>query len=263
MVSSEIADRCGEYVPNPGALKQPRRQFGPDVLTMREIYRHGSMTIRQISELLGGPETKARYHLEPLVGRGDLLLKHEGHTNRYALSPQTEPGYKRNDPLIDTYWALPGKLLTGEYPGFEWESEKRRLLARLRWLLDAGVTFFVDLPPENPGPSETYQSTLMNLASQYNQDIKYAAIPTSMRRLPGKKKTQSILDLMDQALEQGRTVYVHDSYSHCTEAILGCYFVRHGMKDVDALKELGAGPEGKLRGLEARTSAGTRSQIGA
>jgi len=49
---------------------------------------------------------------------------------------------------------------------------------------------------------------------------------------------RSILDLIDQALEQGLVIYIQADHSQVTETVLGCYFVRHGMGGPDALREL-------------------------
>ena len=45
-------------------------------------------------------------------------------------------------PIPNSYWARPGQLLAGEYPS-DWSEETSR--KRLRRLLEAGVTFFLDL----------------------------------------------------------------------------------------------------------------------
>ena len=43
---------------------------------------------------------------------------------------------------------------------------------------------------------------------------------------------------MDRALEQGHTVYVHDTNRNITELVLDCYFVNRGMSGTEALKEM-------------------------
>ena len=45
-------------------------------------------------------------------------------------------------PIPDSYWVRPGQLLAGEYPR-DWDDHLSRL--KLRRLLEAGVTLFLDL----------------------------------------------------------------------------------------------------------------------
>ena len=138
--------------------------------------------------------------------------------------------------------------MVGELLGFGLRVDKDRSIARLRWLLDAGASYFIDLSYLSSSASETYESTLLNLAGEYGKDIKYVGIPTSAQQLPRKKIIQFILDLIDEALEQGHTVYIHDAYRNVTEIVLGCYFVRRGMSSPEALKELARIRQGSLDG---------------
>ncbi len=45
------------------------------------------------------------------------------------------------------------------------------------------------------------------------------------------------IELLDQALEERPTIYIHDYHQGSTETILGCYFVHRGMSGPAALKE--------------------------
>jgi len=245
-VSTEIVARAGEYIPNLDVAKDERQRLQPSMLIMREIYHHGPITSHQIINNLGWSSAKTRYQLDRQVGRGNLVVKQEGRLNRYVLSPQTEPGYWHNHPLIDTYWALPGKLMAGELPGYGFDEDKARLLPRLRWLLDVGVTYFIDLSHHLSDRSETYENTLLELAFEHKIAVKYVAIPTPLRQLPRSKTIKSILELIDQALEAGHTLYIHDFYRGTTETILGCYFVQQGMSGSEALMELDRVRRGSL-----------------
>ena len=51
-------------------------------------------------------------------------------------------------PIPASYWAEPDHFLGGEYPGAKGEVTARK---KLRALLDAGVTFFLDLTEEGEG----------------------------------------------------------------------------------------------------------------
>jgi len=112
-----------------------------------------------------------------------------------------------------------------------------------------GVTNFIDLSYSASTPSETYESTLHDLASEYGKDIKYVAVPTSAWQRPRRKTIQAVLDLINEALDQGHTVYVHDANRDVTELVLGCYFVhRRGMSGPEALKELNRVRQGSQEG---------------
>lgn len=72
--------------------------------------------------------------------------------------------------MIDAYWVIPGKLMAGEMPWFGFSVDKDRSIARLRWLLDVGASYFIDLSYLSSSASETYESTLLNLAGEYGKD---------------------------------------------------------------------------------------------
>jgi hypothetical protein len=207
-------------------------------LVLREIHRQGPITTQELAKTLGWSAVKARYHLESQVDRGYLVVQRKGRGNQYALSPVTDPGYWQKEYFFDTYWVIPGKLMAGEMPGYDLKPEEELLMSRLRWLLDQGVTAFIDLSYTVPGPSESYESKLRDMAAEYGKAIEYAAIPTPAWQLPGRKTIQSALNRIDEALDQGHTIYVHDANRNVTELVLGCYFVHHGMSGPEALKEL-------------------------
>lgn len=247
-VSNEIVTRANEYSPNPDMVKDPARQLQLGWLIIREIHRQGPITIQQLAKTLGWSISKARYHLDRQVGRGYLVVQQHGPEKRYALSPLTEPGHWHKHPLIDTYWAIPSKVLAGEMPGFAMDAGAESLIFRLRWLLDAGVTYFIDLSHHYADRPEIYERTLLELASEYGKDIKYVAIPTPGRQSPRPKTIQAVIELLDQALEQGHTIYIHDYRQGSTETILGCYFVHRGMSGPEALKELDRVRQGSWNG---------------
>jgi hypothetical protein len=237
-VRNEIARRAGEYVPNTNVLKVPGKHLQPGWLVLREIHRRGPITTQGIAKRLGWSATKARYHLEQQVNRGYLVVQRNGRGNQYVLSPMTDPSYWQKEHFFDTYCVIPGKLMAGELPGYDLEVEEELLMSRLRWLLDQGVTAFINLAYTVPGPPETYENRLRDLAIEYGKDIKYTAIPTPTWQLPRRKTIQSALNRIDEALDQGHTIYVHDTNRNVTELVLGCYFVNHGMSGPEALKEL-------------------------
>ncbi len=130
-------------------------------------------------------------------------------------------------PFSGAYWVEPGKLMAGPYPG-TWNEDHTR--NRLQRLLDAGVTFFVDLTP--PRELQPYEPLLPVPAP-------YRRFPIPDMRIPSDELMVQILDTIDAAIADGQTVYVH-----CwggvgrTGTVIGCWLVRHGMTGEAALDEV-------------------------
>jgi hypothetical protein len=240
VVSDEIAAHASEYIPAPAMAKRWYPQFHPGVLILREIYRHGPLTVRQLSEHLGWSLAKARYQADRQIGRGYLVVQREERVNRVALSPQTDPEYRYSSDELDVYWVLPGRFLAGELPGHNLEGpEKERLLSRLSHLLDLGVTWFINVIYPYHDSLEDYRGELEQMAAERGTEVRYSSFQKPSWTLPRAKTIRSILDQIDRALENGHTIYLHDYHSsRVTEIVLGCYFVRHGKSGPDALREL-------------------------
>ena len=145
---------------------------------------------------------------------------------------QVEPTNKPR-PNRHTYW-LHDQLLAGEYPG---EPDDAVARARLRAYLDAGVDFFVDLT--RPGELRPYDALLYAEAGGNGKRAEYRRLPIVDMGVPRKPEMVSILDTIDQAVADGRTVYIH-----CwggvgrTGTVIGCYLVRHGRTGQEALDEI-------------------------
>ena len=138
-------------------------------------------------------------------------------------------------PIANSYWVAPGRLLAGEYPG---ATLRRPTLENLQGLLDAGVTYFIDLTEE--GVNAPYSGALAEEADRRGIDVGYERhaivdmeVPTSTEVMVG------ILDVIDAAIDAGKTVYVH-----ClagvgrTGTAVGCWLVRHGHRSEDALAQI-------------------------
>ena len=131
-------------------------------------------------------------------------------------------------PIIQCYWVVPSKLLAGEYPR---NKDAQSSHAKIRALLHAGVTAFIDLTEAEEG---LYPYTAwIGTASHQRFPIRDGSIPTSPDR------TIAVLDAIDHHSARGQLVYVH-----CwggvgrTGVIIGCWLARHGLGGEAALIHL-------------------------
>ena len=118
-------------------------------------------------------------------------------------------------PFPDSYWILPGKLLAGEYPGARKPEEAMRKLESLR---RAGVSFVVDLTEEGERAG--------GAPLQYTR-CEVVRCPLPDGGVPERDSVRRALDLLDQALGEGKTVYVQGR----TGVVAGCWLQRHGLAD--------------------------------
>jgi ADP-ribosyl-[dinitrogen reductase] hydrolase len=136
-------------------------------------------------------------------------------------------------PLENSYWVEPGRFLAGEYPAVGPEQVAR---GRVRKLLDAGIGCFIDLTA--PGELEPYERWL---PGPYGRDaVTYLRKPIPDHALPGQPAhTAEILDEIDAALAEGRTVYLHCRAGiGRTNLVVGCWLARHGLTGEAALERL-------------------------
>jgi protein-tyrosine phosphatase len=97
--------------------------------------------------------------------------------------------------------------------------------------LPPGVDFVVDLTEEGELPP-------------YPCEVERRRTPIPDFGVPTEQEMRRILDTIDDALAEGRTVFVH-----CrggigrTGTVIGCYLRRHGASVEEALDALGGRPE--------------------
>ncbi len=137
-------------------------------------------------------------------------------------------------PIEGSYWVQPGRLLAGPYPAARSEAETR---ARLRALLEAGVSVFVDLT--EPHEYAPYMPLALEEAGRLGRRVRHVRLPVVNFDVPEPDRMRAILDTIDAALIAGETVYVH-----CmggigrTGTAVGCWLVRHGQAGEDALRAI-------------------------
>jgi predicted protein tyrosine phosphatase len=162
-------------------------------------------------------------------------------------------------PIADSYWVLPGRLLAGEYPG-AWSEEQAR--QKLGYLLDAGVTYFINLTEAGEYGLKPYSPLLPELEALRGMDVEHHRRPIRDMDTPTAGEMDSILDAIDKALASGKTVYVH-CYGGIgrTGTVVGCYLARHGTPGEKALEQIARWREGTPDGWRASPETGEQRQM--
>jgi len=134
-------------------------------------------------------------------------------------------------PIPEAYWVEDNRLLAGEYPsGYDPETTRHRMDA----FLEVGVKAFINLTESDELPP--YEDILKEEAKIYGVDVSHQRIPIRDFSIPSSETMTAILDAIDKTINGGRCVYVH-----CwggvgrTGMVVGCYLVRHGMPNDQAL----------------------------
>jgi len=134
-------------------------------------------------------------------------------------------------PIEGSYWVEPGRLLAGPYPAAQTEEDTR---ARLRAILNAGVSVFVDLT--EPHEYAPYMPLALEEAGRLGHRVRHVRLPIVNFDVPQPEHMRAILDTIGAALFAGEVVYVH-----CmggigrTGTTVGCWLVRGGQTAEDAL----------------------------
>jgi ADP-ribosylglycohydrolase len=131
-------------------------------------------------------------------------------------------------PLSNSYWALPGKVLAGEYPAGATAEATRE---RLKSLLAAGVSCFIDLTEPHECPA--YDQELPPSVGYHRKSIPDHGLPASHARM------SEILACVRAALQGGAIVYLHCRAGiGRTGMVAGCLLVEAGRSGEQALEEL-------------------------
>lgn len=149
------------------------------------------------------------------------------------MGPDRQAAVGRAAPIPNSYWVPGHALAAGEYPGALAPDDARAKVARL---LDHGIDVFIDLtePADRLAP---YAGVLEELAGK--RGLTASLLPCGMpdMSIPSPDRMRRTLDLVDESLSGGRTVYVH-----CwggvgrTGTVVGCFLVRRGMSGDEALQ---------------------------
>jgi predicted protein tyrosine phosphatase len=139
-------------------------------------------------------------------------------------------------PNANTYWVLPGRFMAGEYPRDAEEVSSRRKLSEY---LRCRVRLFIDLTEQGESGLQPYEPMLRSLADEMEVDVNYVRCPITDCSVPDEATMTDILDRIDAALSEDKTVYVH-----CwggvgrTGTVVATHLVRRGMRAQGALEQL-------------------------
>ena len=145
------------------------------------------------------------------------------------------PAIGADRPTPNSYWVEPGRFAAGEYPGAKSPGEAA---AKLRTLLSAGIDHFIDLTELHE--LDPYSRIADREASRLGMWVAHQRCPIPDVSVPSSRTEMAgILDAIDAALGEGKTVYVH-----CwggigrTGTVVGCWLVRHGVTGDEALAQV-------------------------
>jgi ADP-ribosyl-[dinitrogen reductase] hydrolase len=179
-----------------------------EILTLADALRAGAATFDPSGE--------------PLTPRRPSETLGHGTHERAPSAPASTPTG------VDAYWAVPARLLAGEYPGARFKHEAA---AKLDALLDAGVTCFVDLTEEGEGPGlQPYGALLRTRAAARGTHVTVLRASVPDVGVPTSWQMRVILSAIGIALDADEIVYVH-----CwggvgrTGTVVGCRLVEAGV----------------------------------
>src|ERR1700722_15921182 len=131
-------------------------------------------------------------------------------------------------PLPNTYWVLAGRVLAGEHPYGDNETDTRERLDRLR---AAGIDYFIDLTEEEERPD--YRRLLPRRSQYLRCAIRDTEVPGDVAQM------QELQTRIRTALTLGRRIYVHCRAGiGRTGTVVGCYLAEGGLDGETALKQL-------------------------
>ena len=141
-----------------------------------------------------------------------------------------------NRPMPNSYWVRQGRLAAGEYPS---SFDSRESVRKLRTLIASGIDHFIDLthPSDGLRPYHRIAEQEAHSLCRTVEWERHSIVDLSVPAQPDEMT--AILDAIDDALDQGKNVYVH-----CwggvgrTGTVIGCWLVRHGLSGEEALAQI-------------------------
>ena len=167
-------------------------------------------------------------------------------------------GSSKDRPSANSYWVIPDRFAAGEYPG---DRDSSTAATKIESLTRAGVDHFIDLTEARE--LEPYAGILEEVASHLRLSAGHERHPIVDGRVPSSPEQMAeVLDAIDSALGEGKTVYLH-----CwggvgrTGTVVGCWLVRHGSTGDQALRQIGEWWQGVEKVWRKPSSPETPEQV--
>jgi predicted protein tyrosine phosphatase len=166
---------------------------------------------------------------------------------------------KIDRPIPDSYWVIPGRLLAGEYPGAKDTVAARE---KVRRMLEAGVTFFLDLTEADEYGLRPYTSLVSEEAAALGRQAVHQRRPIADLTAPSRAWMREILRTINEALAAGHVLYVH-----CwggigrTGTVIGCFLVSQGLSGDEALSRIAELRDGLPDGRQLSPETAPQRQL--
>lgn len=188
---------------------------------------------------IAGQLAGARWGLSGIPSRWRQQVTHSGRIAAIVgeLFDRGEPDARVDSWPHDTdfhaYWAEPGQLLAGEYPG---DRSQRRARAKLDLLANHGIRTIIDLTADTH--LHPYDAELTEVATARQLDITRVHHPIPDMGVIDASGYDAIGASIAAGLERGGV------YAHCwggvgrTATVVGCWLVDHGFDGDAACAEI-------------------------
>ena len=133
-------------------------------------------------------------------------------------------------PFVRSYWAVPGRLLAGCYPGDKDPAEADNKLAGL---VRCGVSTIINLMQETERdhsglPFAAYARRFQELALAQGRSAECLRFPVPDLQIPTVAGMREMLDAIDRVVTRKGIVYVHCWGGRGrTGTVVACYLLRH------------------------------------
>lgn len=135
-------------------------------------------------------------------------------------------------PLERSYWADPGRLLAGAYPGEYDPADTQRNIQRL---IEAGIRSFINLMEareENHDEAgrSPYVAVIERTAARFGVEVEWRRCEIHDMWVPDVAGMDEIQALIDDSIARGRAVYAHCWAGRGrTGTVVGAYLIRRGL----------------------------------
>ena len=142
-----------------------------------------------------------------------------------------------NTPFDRSYWVVPGKFLSGYYPG---DRQENMMARKMTNLLVFGIRCVINLmePDERDHdglPFVDYIPIIQRI-SDGGPPVKCHRMPIRDLGVPSREFMVQILDRIDGSLGDKRPVYVHCWGGRGrTGTVVGCWLARHGIAEGESV----------------------------